>query len=87
MVATDASQALRRRYEEHALAAGLEVGEASTQGGGSDANLLAAAGVPVIDGLGPYGAHFHSTAEFSSLSSLKRKTQALCCFLAARALA
>jgi glutamate carboxypeptidase len=75
------TQALRLRYEAHAAAAGLEVGEAPRQGGGSDANLLAALGVPCIDGLGPAGEHFHNPNEWSSLASLRRRTQALACLL------
>ncbi len=76
-----ATQELRARYEAHALQAGLGAGEAPLQGGGSDANLLAAAGVAVIDGLGPWGKHFHKIEETSSLSSLLRRTQALATFL------
>ncbi|MCB9717839.1 MAG: M20/M25/M40 family metallo-hydrolase [Myxococcales bacterium] len=79
------TQALRRRYEGHAAAAGLKVGEAPLQGGGSDANLLAAHGVPCIDGLGPHGQYFHNPREWSSLGSLLRRTQALACFLAEEA--
>ncbi|MCA9708521.1 MAG: M20/M25/M40 family metallo-hydrolase [Myxococcales bacterium] len=79
------TQALRERYEAHAAAAGLGVGEAPRQGGGSDANLLAAHGVPCIDGLGPFGEFFHNPKEWSSLSSLRRRTQALACFLAQEA--
>ncbi|MCX4239364.1 M20/M25/M40 family metallo-hydrolase [Paraliomyxa miuraensis] len=79
------TQALRLRYEAHAAAAGLRVGEAPRQGGGSDANLLAAHGVPCIDGLGPAGAFFHNPQEWSSLSSLRRRTQALACMLAEEA--
>ncbi len=82
MEATEATQRLRRDYEVCAAAVGLGTGEAPLQGGGSDANLLAAEGVPVIDGLGPYGRHFHNPREFSSLSSLLRRTQALARFLA-----
>lgn len=81
MEATDASQALRARYERAALECGLGSGEAPLQGGGSDANLLAAAGVPCIDGLGPWGAEFHETTEWSSLASLERRTEALALFL------
>jgi glutamate carboxypeptidase len=81
------TQALRLRYEAHAAAAGLQVGEAPRQGGGSDANLLAALGVPCIDGLGPAGEHFHNPREWSSLASLRRRTQALACYLAEEAAA
>jgi glutamate carboxypeptidase len=79
--ATRDSESLRLRYERHAAFAGLRTGEAPLQGGGSDANLLAAAGVPTIDGLGPYGRHFHRPDEWSSLSSLRRRTEALATFL------
>lgn len=78
---TPQSQLLREEYERAASKVGLGVGEAPLQGGGSDANSLAACGVPTIDGLGPYGKAFHSPDEWSSLDSLKRRTQALACFL------
>ena len=81
MEATDASQALRLAYERHARLAGLGVGEAPLQGGGSDASLLAACGVPSIDGLGPYGQHFHEREEWCSLESLRGRTEALATFL------
>lgn len=81
MEATDDSQRLRQAYEPFAAIQGLGIGEAPTQGGGSDANLLSACGVPTIDGLGPYGKAFHSVREWSSLESLKRRTSALACFL------
>jgi len=86
MEATERTQALRRDYEACAAAVGLGTGEAPLQGGGSDANLLAAEGVPVIDGLGPWGRYFHNPREFSSLKSLRRRTKALARFLAAERL-
>jgi glutamate carboxypeptidase len=73
--------ALRLGYEACARAVGLGGGEAPLQGGGSDANLLAAHGVPVIDGLGPYGREFHSPKEWARLDSLRAKTQALALWL------
>jgi glutamate carboxypeptidase len=73
---------LRARYEACAADVGLAIGEAPRQGGGSDGNLLAAWGVPTIDGLGPWGKDFHQTTEHSSLASLRRRTQALACLLA-----
>lgn len=81
MLPTDASRALAARYGEQARAAGLGAGEAPLQGGGSDANLLAAAGVPCIDGLGPAGSGIHRTTERCSLDSLRRRTVALARFL------
>jgi len=82
MEASEASQRLRLQYERHAAAAGLGVGQAPRQGGGSDANLLSAAGVPCIDGLGPFGKFFHKAQEWSSLRSQRMRTSALSCFLA-----
>jgi glutamate carboxypeptidase len=82
MEASPGTQRLRGVYEPYAAACGLQVGECPLQGGGSDANLLAADGVPVIDGLGPYGQFFHQVEEWSSLDSLRRRTAALACFLA-----
>jgi glutamate carboxypeptidase len=82
MEASAESVRLCERYGRHATTVGLGAGQAPQQGGGSDANLLAALGVPVIDGLGPFGRYFHSVREHSSVGSLRRKTQALACFLA-----
>ncbi len=82
MEATAASQALRLRYEACACDVGLGIGEAPRQGGGSDGNLLAAFGVPTIDGLGPAGQYFHNPREWCSLASLARRTKALACMLA-----
>ena len=83
MEASADSQRLRLSYEQWASAEGLGIGEAPLQGGGSDANLFSAGGVPSIDGLGPYGRYFHSPREWSSLDSLRKRTRALACFLAA----
>lgn len=85
MEASEQSQALRERYERHAAAAGLQIGEAPLQGGGSDANLLSAYGVPCIDGLGPFGKFFHKPQEWSRLSSLRQRTEALARFLSEHA--
>jgi len=82
MESSPASEQLRHRYEVHARLAKLGAGHAPLQGGGSDANLLAAAGVPTIDGLGPYGTGMHTADEWISLESLRRRTQALATFLA-----
>lgn len=75
------NQGLRKVYEDYAGAVGLKVGEAPLQGGASDANLLAGFSVPTVDGLGPFGKNFHSPKEWSSLSSLRKRTKALACFL------
>jgi glutamate carboxypeptidase len=48
---------------------GFELHDAST-GGGSDANMVAAAGTPVLDGLGPIGGDDHSPDEWVDLASV-----------------
>ena len=79
---TEGIQDLRRRYERHAGACGLEIGEAPLQGGVSDANYIADYGVPVIDGLGPYGENAHRRGdEWMGIDSLSRRTKALARFL------
>lgn len=78
---TPASEALYREYAAHAQAAGLGSEECPLVGGGSDANTIASVGVPAIDGLGPRGAGFHTTAEWVDLTSFRPKAEALARFL------
>jgi glutamate carboxypeptidase len=85
LVRTDASAALAAEYGECQREAGLGAGEAPLSGGGSDASVTGAAGVPSIDGLGPRGAGFHTHDEFIELGSLVPKAEALVRFLARRA--
>ncbi len=47
---------------------------------------MAPLGVPVIDGLGPRGAGFHTTTEYVELATFAPKIRALVRFLAGRAL-
>jgi len=85
MERTEASAALALEYGECQRAAGLGHGEAPLSGGGSDASVTAALGVPSIDGLGPRGKGFHTLDEQVELGSLVPKTEALVRFLARRA--
>lgn len=82
MEATPENIALCERYGAHAGAVGLGKGEAPRQGGFSDSNLVAAHGIPTIDGLGAYGEGAHSHDEWCDLVSLRRRTKALARFLA-----
>jgi len=82
---TAASAALRDEYAACARAEGLGDGEAALLGGGSDANTLGPLGVPVIDGLGPRGAGFHTTTEYVELATFVPKCRALVRFLLGRA--
>ena len=50
-------------------------------GGGSDGNLLFAAGLPNLDGLGPLGDHLHSDRECIDLPSLVSRAQLAALFL------
>jgi glutamate carboxypeptidase len=52
-----------------------------TSGGVSDANKLAAAGLPTIDTLGPCGGNLHSEREFIQLDSLVPRAQLTALFL------
>ena len=49
--------------------------------GGSDGNLLSAAGLPNLDGLGPVGDHLHSPDEFIHLPSLAERAHIAAVFL------
>ncbi len=55
---------------------GFEVTDATT-GGASYANLIAALGVPVLDGLGPIGGLDHSPDEYILISSIVPRTALL----------
>ena len=50
-------------------------------GGGSDGNLLSAAGLPNLDGVGPVGDCMHSDREFCVLPTLVERTQIAALFL------
>ncbi|MDB6093547.1 MAG: peptidase [Verrucomicrobia bacterium] len=50
-------------------------------GGGSDGNLLSAAGLPNLDGLGAIGDHLHSDREYCLLPSLMERAQLCARFL------
>lgn len=57
-------------------ALGLDLGEGEA-GGGSEANLVAASGTPILDGLGPEGAGAHAEHEHISIRSLLDRTALL----------
>ena len=81
---TAASSSLRDEYAACARTVGLGDGEAALLGGGSDANTVGPLGVPVIDGLGPRGAGFHTTTEYVDLDTFAPKAEALLRFLLGR---
>jgi glutamate carboxypeptidase len=81
---TEASAVLMAEYAACARGSGLGADEAPLIGGGSDANTVATAGVPAIDGLGPRGKGFHTVDEFIERETLIPKAEALVRFLASR---
>jgi glutamate carboxypeptidase len=64
------------------IAAGIDMGLiASGTGGSSDANFVAALGIPVLDGLGAVGDGGHSDREFISKHSLPERAKLLATIL------
>ena len=63
---------------EHVSACGRELGLSLNwrgSGGVSDGNKLAAAGLPVVDTLGPVGGGMHSSDEFVTIDSLTERAK------------
>jgi glutamate carboxypeptidase len=77
---TPIDEALFRAWQNTAADLGVQVGWQDV-GGGSDGNLLAAAGLATLDGLGPVGGHMHSPNEYVSLPSLVERAQVAALFL------
>ncbi|HGY92068.1 MAG TPA: M20 family peptidase [Planctomycetes bacterium] len=69
MVETEAMARMAGRIRTWGGELGLKL-EEEGRGGGSDANLLAEAGCPVVDGLGVVGGDFHSPEEWVDPASL-----------------
>jgi glutamate carboxypeptidase len=76
MELTSAAAELEALAQKAAQALGFEVKGART-GGVSDANLIAAEGTPILDGLGPIGGLDHGPDEYISLSSIVPRTALL----------
>ena len=70
------SSRLFRKAREHGCELGLDLRESSS-GGGSDANLVGALGVPVLDGLGAEGAGAHARDEHVLVDSLPVRAELL----------
>ncbi|WP_044347031.1 M20 family metallopeptidase [Dethiosulfatarculus sandiegensis] len=69
----EATKELMAQVEEVGHSLGQDISWISA-GAVSDANNISAAGVPTIDGMGPYGGRAHSPDEFMSIPSLFYKT-------------
>jgi glutamate carboxypeptidase len=75
----------RRLFERaRAIAAGMGMTELAggSTGGASDANLIAAAGVPTLDGLGPEGGGAHADDEHVLTESMPRRAALIAGLLA-----
>jgi glutamate carboxypeptidase len=81
MPAGDANRCLYARVEKIAGRLGIAVSQ-ECRPGVSDANEIAQAGTPVIDGMGPIGGRDHSPDEYMLKSSLPQRTLMLACVLA-----
>jgi glutamate carboxypeptidase len=76
MERTEAIAALAAQAAALANELGFDLHDAAT-GGASDANTIAAAGTPVLDGLGPLGGDDHSPSEWLDLDSVVPRTALL----------
>lgn len=79
-VETAAETALFNEWRKGAHEFGLDF-DWQHVGGGSDGNILSAAGLPNLDGLGCVGDHLHSPEEFCHLPSLTQRAQVAALFL------
>ncbi len=73
---TPASKALFRHYQASARSLGIEL-DGQFTAGASDSGFAAAAGAPVICGLGPVGGGYHSDSEYVELRSILERTKVL----------
>ena len=79
-VETAAETALFAEWRKGAREFGLTL-DWQHVGGGSDGNILSAAGLPNLDGLGCVGDNLHSPEEFCHLPSLTQRAQVAALFL------
>ena len=76
MPVTETTKAVFARVQSIAAGLGMQVGSGGT-GGVSDANFVAALGLPVLDGLGAVGEGYHSEREFIRAASLEERAKLL----------
>jgi len=80
MTRTDSIASAFERAGRIAAGLGLRLTEGAV-GGGSDANFVAALGIPVLDGLGPRGDGAHSPQEHVEIRSLPERAALLAALL------
>ncbi|WP_053643076.1 MULTISPECIES: M20 family metallopeptidase [unclassified Streptomyces] len=81
MEETPASRRMLDKARQAARAVGVELGATAT-GGVGDANLIAGAGVPTLDGLGPIGGADHTPQEWLDISSVPHRVAVLAVLIA-----
>ena len=73
---TDATKELVEIINASARDSGYEAGWVDA-GGGSDANRIAQIGIPVVDGVAPGGAGFHSEREYLRIDTIESRVNTL----------
>jgi glutamate carboxypeptidase len=73
-------QATFEQVRQIASRIGIDL-KASGTGGASDANFVAALGIPVLDGMGPAGGEYHSEREYIYRDSLSERARLLVAIL------
>jgi len=76
----DTMKAVYEKVKSIAAKHGIEI-KAGGSGGVSDANFVAALGIPVIDGMGAVGEGYHSEREFLFADSLEERVKLLSALL------
>lgn len=80
MPCTEKTRELVELINEAARLEGFEAGWVDA-GGGSDANRIAQAGPPVVDGVAPAGGCFHSEREYLRVDTIENRVRMLSRFL------
>jgi glutamate carboxypeptidase len=80
MPVTETTKACFAKVQSIAATLGMDVQSGGT-GGVSDANFVAAIGLPVIDGMGAIGEGYHSEREFIQADSLEERARLLSALL------
>ena len=78
---TTDSQTLLQIADQHAQTIGIGPLAAIASGGASDAGIIAAQGIPTLDGLGIVGGKAHTKDEFAVVESLLPRTQLIAALL------
>ena len=80
MPCTEKTRELVELINEAARLEGFEAGWVDA-GGGSDANRIAQAGTPVVDGVAPAGGCFHSEREYLRVDTIENRVRMLSRFV------